>query len=106
MVVRYIFATADSRSYVEVLHIMQKEASDKIVEVVRLKYSSKKEDLERLRKAYVGKVRRLGSAYNIQTHFDMEMLFAIKVSPMEGNVCLLEEMDEGFVEDLIKEGVS
>lgn len=51
--------------------------------------------------AYVGKVCISGSKYNIQTHLEMEGVFAVKVSPLGGNLCLLEENDEGFIKDLI-----
>lgn len=50
-----------------------------------------------MNKAYVGRVKILGSTYNIQTQFEMEGIFAIKVTPMGGNLCLLEEMENGLL---------
>lgn len=52
----------------------------------------------------MGKVCIPGSTYNFQTHLEMEGVFTIKVTPLGGNVCLLEEIDEGFIRDLIEEG--
>ncbi|XP_058725835.1 uncharacterized protein LOC131597141 [Vicia villosa] len=72
----------------------------------RLRFQSSEERRGRLAKAYVGNVCIPGSAYNIQTHFEMEGVFGVKVSPLGGNVCLLEESEEGFIEDLIGEGKS
>ncbi|XP_058726669.1 uncharacterized protein LOC131598038 [Vicia villosa] len=71
-----------------------------------LSFSSKEEDRKRFSKAYMGRVKTPGSAYNIQTHFDMEGMFAVKVSPMGGNMCLLEDREPGFIEDMIGEGES
>lgn len=67
-------------------------------------FKYKEEDKERLNKSYIGKFIVLGSAYNIQTQFNMEVFYAIKVTPMGGNICLLEEVKEGSIEDLIGEG--
>ncbi|XP_058740987.1 uncharacterized protein LOC131613324 [Vicia villosa] len=61
---------------------------------------------KRLAKAYVGRVCIPGWAYNIQNQFDMEGVFAVKVLPLGGNLCLLEEVEEGFIEDLLREGES
>ncbi|XP_058777091.1 uncharacterized protein LOC131651443 [Vicia villosa] len=58
----------------------------------------------RMEKAYVGKVCIPGSAYTIQTHMELDGVYAIKVTPLGGNCCLLEEREEGFIEDLIGEG--
>lgn len=55
-------------------------------------------------KAYVGRVCIPGSAYNIQNYLEMDGVFAIKVTPLGGNFFLLEEKEEGFIGDLIKEG--
>lgn len=61
------------------------------------------ENRQRFEKAYIGRVTILGTAYNIQTRFEMEGLFTIRVISMGGNVCLFEEMKVGFIEDLIGE---
>lgn len=47
-----------------------------------------------------------GAAYNIQTHFEVEGVFAIKFSPMGANLCLLKEMEEGYINELLGEGSS
>ncbi|XP_058776191.1 uncharacterized protein LOC131650502 [Vicia villosa] len=95
----------DKRSFAEVVN-KDRETGGRKSEDQGLSfcYKSKEEIRERLNKAYVGKVIVSGSAYNIQTHFEMEGFFAIKVSPMGGNLCLLEEMEDGYIEDLIGEG--
>lgn len=45
-------------------------------------------------------------SYNIQTSFELESYFSIKVTPLGVNLCLLEEFEEGVIRDLIKEGMS
>ncbi|XP_058726543.1 uncharacterized protein LOC131597900 [Vicia villosa] len=95
----------DNRSFAEVVNKERENCSRKKEEQgLSFCYMSKEEDRMRLNKAYVCKVIVPGSAYNIQTHFEMEGFFAIKVSLMGGNLCLLEEMEEGYIEDLIGEG--
>ncbi|XP_058726434.1 uncharacterized protein LOC131597779 [Vicia villosa] len=69
-----------------------------------LTFESKEEDSSRLSKAYVGEVHNPGSAYNIQTHFEVEGIFSIKVTPLGANLCLLEETEEGFIRELIGDG--
>lgn len=69
-----------------------------------LSYLSDKEDRSRLGKAYVGEVTLSRLAYNIQTHFDLEGYFEVKVTLMGGNLCLLEESEDGVNEDLIGVG--
>lgn len=55
----------------------------------------------RLNKAYVGKDLIPGTAYNILMHKEMKGIYAIKVSPLGDNFCLLEELEEGYIEDFI-----
>ncbi|XP_058775853.1 uncharacterized protein LOC131650141 [Vicia villosa] len=95
----------DGRSYAKVVHegvggisIVCSESRPKLI------YSSKDVDKNRLVKAYVGVVSIPGSTYNIQSHFKMEGYFLVKVTPMGGNLCLLEESEEGVIEDLIGVG--
>lgn len=45
-------------------------------------------------------------SYNIQTSFEVEGYFSIKVTPLGANLCLLEDLEEGAIKDLIKEGRS
>lgn len=58
----------------------------------------------RFEKAFIGRVCIPGTAYNIQNYLEMEGIFAIKVTPLGGNTCLLEEKEDGFISDLIREG--
>ncbi|XP_058763424.1 uncharacterized protein LOC131636852 [Vicia villosa] len=95
----------DGRSYAKVVH--EGEGSNYQVcaeSRPKLRYSSKAEDRNRLEKAYVGVVSIPGSTYNIQSHFEMEGFFQVKVTPMGGNLCLLEESEEGIIKDLIGDG--
>lgn len=69
-----------------------------------MEFQSDKGLKERFDKAYVGRVCLPGSAYNIQNYLEMEGVFAIKVTPLGSNCCLLEELEVGFIEDLTKEG--
>ncbi|XP_058732931.1 uncharacterized protein LOC131604513 [Vicia villosa] len=71
--------------------------------IYSLSLNSCEERRKRFAKAFVGKVCIPDSAFNIQTHLEMEGVFAIRVSPLGGNLCLLEENEEGFIEDLINE---
>lgn len=68
--------------------------------------SSKEETILRLKKAFIGEVHSPGSSFNMQTNFEMEGYFQVKVSPMRPNHCLLEEIKEGDIQALIEEGVS
>lgn len=52
----------------------------------------------------MGLVLTPGSTYNIQTHLEVEGVFNIKVIPLDASLCLLEEMDEGFISEMIREG--
>ncbi|XP_058746552.1 uncharacterized protein LOC131619480 [Vicia villosa] len=90
-------------SYAEVVGGSHQDNDSKVSENMLVLQSS--EALRgRLERAFVGKVRIPGSAHIIQTQFEMEGVFAVKVSPMGSNWCLLEENEEGFIEDLIGEG--
>ncbi|XP_058746152.1 uncharacterized protein LOC131619025 [Vicia villosa] len=71
---------------------------------VPLVFSSGSELKSRWKKAYVGEVLFPGESYNIQTHLEIEGFFSIKVYPMGANLCLLEEMVEGFIKELLEEG--
>lgn len=52
----------------------------------------------------MGKVLTSGMTYNIQTCFKMEGYFSIRVTPLEANLCLLEEVEEWDILDIIREG--
>ncbi|XP_058732902.1 uncharacterized protein LOC131604483 [Vicia villosa] len=67
-------------------------------------YKSEEEDKKRFQKAFIGRVLMPGSAYNLQSYMEMEGIFAVRVTPLGGDVCLLEDREEGFIEDLIAEG--
>ncbi|CAI8618038.1 unnamed protein product [Vicia faba] len=69
-------------------------------------FSSSPEDLNRLRNAFVGVVLESGMTYNVQNSFEIEGYFSIKVMPLGASLCLLEEVEEGAIIDLIKEGKS
>ncbi|XP_058774651.1 uncharacterized protein LOC131648933 [Vicia villosa] len=96
------------RRYVEVLNEGLVKGSEKGCEKVGdnpvFYFTSQADNRKRLEKAYVGVVTIPGSTYNIRSHFMIEGVFDIKVTPMGGNMCLLEEEEEGVIEDLIGEG--
>lgn len=52
-------------------------------------YKIKKEEMERFQKAYAGVVETIGMTYNLQEYFNMEGYFAVKVTPLGDNLCLL-----------------
>lgn len=66
-----------------------------------LKFCSPVEQRRRMEKAYIVKVVIPGSAYNIQTNFEVEGVFVVKISLLEANLYLLEEREKGFLDDLI-----
>lgn len=67
---------------------------------------SDKEELSRLRKVFVGVVFNSSKSYNIQSYFEIEGYFSIKVTPLGANLCLMEEVEKGAIRDLVKEGRS
>ncbi|XP_058783878.1 uncharacterized protein LOC131658623 [Vicia villosa] len=97
--------SGDRRSYAKVVHDGVGSNSNVCAESrPKLCYSSKAKDRNKLEKAYVGFVSIPGSSYNIQSHFEMEGYFQVKVTPMGGNLCLLGEVEEGVIDDLIGDG--
>ncbi|CAK8572702.1 unnamed protein product [Lathyrus sativus] len=81
-----------------------REGKRTFVEVLRTDREAKV--VAKRKEAYVGKVVIPGSSYNIHTHFEAEGYFSIKVTPLGANFCLLEEMEEGEIHGLIREGES
>lgn len=79
---------------------------DENVEIVSLEFiTDNDEELVKLHKAFVDVVVNLGSTYNIQNIFQTEGYFAVKVTPLGDNVCLLQGQEDGDIEALVKEGV-
>lgn len=54
----------------------------------------------------MGVVLNSGINNDIQSYFDMEGYFSIKVTPLGENIFLLEEVEEGAIKDLILDGCS
>lgn len=96
----------DKRSFVEVMDNASALGDTKSKERAVRRFTTIEENRSRFSKAFVGRIKIPGSAYNIQTQFEMEGFFAIKVTPLGGGLCLLEESEEGFIEDLIGDGES
>lgn len=69
-----------------------------------IRFNTKGENLSRFLRVFIGIVVNQGYSYNVQTHFDREGYFAIKATPLVDNFCLLEEMQEGEIADMIREG--
>lgn len=93
-------------SYVEAVIYDSVGSEKKEEEKILLNFQSDCALRSRFEKAYVGKVSILGLAFNVQTHLEIEVVFANKVTPLGRNYCLLEEWDKGFISDLINEGKS
>ncbi|XP_058741851.1 uncharacterized protein LOC131614255 [Vicia villosa] len=92
----------NGRSFAEVV---SKEKEDSLaVAAPLLRFVSNEANKTKLSKAFVGVVQVLGYAYNIQTHFKLEGVFSIKATPLGANLCLLEEMEDGYICELISEG--
>ncbi|XP_058750416.1 uncharacterized protein LOC131623425 [Vicia villosa] len=97
-------AVSKNRSFAEVL-LNANQKGERREEVNHLlSYTFAEGDKVRISKAYVGVATFPGSTRIIQTHFEMEGYFDVKVTPMGGNLCLLEEVDEGAIQDLIEGG--
>ncbi|XP_058765551.1 uncharacterized protein LOC131639053 [Vicia villosa] len=94
----------DDRSYVKV--VGKRHGSGETAREDVMKWGFKTDEHRRLRlsRAFVGRVKNPGSAYNIQTQFEMEGFFNIKATPMGGNLVLLEETEEGVMADLVGDG--
>lgn len=69
-----------------------------------LQFTVKNEQLQRLGKAYVGKVCHPGTTYCMQQEFHRQGIFTIKAIPMGANLVLLESDEEGEVNALINDG--
>lgn len=65
---------------------------------------SNSEDRVRWSKAHIGEVLYPGESYNLQTYFEIEGFFSVKIIPLGANICVLEEMEEGVILDLMSEG--
>lgn len=75
-------------------------------EVQVINYLSNSEDIARWSKACIGEVLYQGESYNLQTHFQIGGFFYVKIIPLGENMCVLEEMEEGVILDLMSEGNS
>lgn len=84
---------------VEAVNGGKKEMNSRLVDFV-----TQGGEKKRLAKAFIGVVLNPGSSYNMQIQFEVEGIFSIKVTPMSANFCLLEDVEEGFISELIGEG--
>lgn len=71
--------------------------------IVELCYNVSEEDMRRCNNMYVGVVKTPSSTHSVQERFSMQGFFSIKVTPLGANKVLLEEMDEGIIQDLISD---
>jgi hypothetical protein len=67
---------------------------------VMLYFEAAKEDMSRLKKAFIGEVIQPGMSYNIQNAFHRQAYFGVKVTPLGANLTLLEGQEEGEVQAL------
>src|SRR3954470_6783514 len=47
-----------------------------------------------------------GESYDIQNHYEMEGIFSLKITPLGANLCLVEELDKGFIQEMLCDGCS
>ncbi|PNX71430.1 hypothetical protein L195_g027309, partial [Trifolium pratense] len=66
-------------------------------------FEAEKDDMERLKKAFVGEVDQPGMSYNIQNAFHRQGYFGVKVTPLGANLALLEGQEDGEVEALMED---
>ncbi|XP_058733329.1 uncharacterized protein LOC131604933 [Vicia villosa] len=71
-----------------------------------ISFASSEECKLRWKKSFVGEVLFPGETYNIQTHLEIEGFFLVKVHPMGANLCMLEEMEEGVIQELLNDASS
>lgn len=62
------------------------------------------EEMNRFRKMYVGYVKQSGTSYMMQEWINMQGVFSIKITPIGANSVLMEDIEEGAIENAIKEG--
>lgn len=66
-------------------------------------FTTNLEDRSKYSKAMVGEVKIPSSSSNILVAFHSAGIFLIKVSVMGPNLCLLEELEEGAMEEIMRE---
>lgn len=76
---------------------------EKMSRFSHLQINIEEAEMSRFEKAYLGVMETAGMTLNIQEAFHAEGYFKAKVTPLEANLCLLEEQDEGEIKDLIEE---
>ncbi|XP_058747156.1 uncharacterized protein LOC131620160 [Vicia villosa] len=91
----------ENRSYADIVMGSGTKAAKMQGYKASFSYNSCEEQKMRLQKAFVGKTILPGAAYNVHVHMEMEGIFAVKVSPLGGNLCLLEELEKGYIEDFL-----
>ncbi|MCH89313.1 hypothetical protein A2U01_0010208, partial [Trifolium medium] len=70
---------------------------------ITVSYEAEKDDMLRLKKAFIGEVLHSGMSYNIQNQFHRQGYFGVKVTPLGSNLVLLEGQEEGEVEALVED---
>ncbi|PNX61493.1 hypothetical protein L195_g052481, partial [Trifolium pratense] len=68
-----------------------------------LSFTTEKEVIQNLRRAYVGVVNHSGMSYNIQDEFHRQGYFGVKITPLGANLVLLEDQEEGEIKALLKD---
>lgn len=96
-----VFAWRGKKTYVAVVGEVGPKSQEFVFTSGNFIFRTSEEQQSRMQKAYVGKTMIPGAAYNIHIHMEMEGIFAVKVSPLGGNLCLLEKLEEGYIEDLM-----
>lgn len=68
-----------------------------------LSFDSDPDDIKRWSKAFIGEVIFSSETYNLQTHFEIEGFFAVKIISLGAKLCILEELEEGVISELLSE---
>ncbi|PNX87622.1 hypothetical protein L195_g043715, partial [Trifolium pratense] len=77
----------------------QKEGSKKIF----LSFNSNQEEVQRLKKMFIGEMVSPGMSYNTQEAFHSQGYFGVKVTPLGAHLVLLEGQEEGEVQSLMED---
>lgn len=62
------------------------------------------EVITRFNKVWIGEMLESRMSYNMQTIFETNGYFAVKVTLLGANLCLLEERDAGEIKKLVVSG--
>lgn len=67
-------------------------------------FNASEEELSRFKKAFIGEVDNPDLTYSLQDIFHSAGYFSVEVTHLGANLCLVEDVVEGEVKDLMEDG--